>query len=304
MGDFYVVLRLFRANMENKSTSSEVLSKIRGFYTSLSSSEKKVADFILENYQETIRMTLADVAQACGVSDATVLRFCRSIGYTRWIEFKIELTQTIPNLPTQILDEVEEGDSPGQIIRKVFNNAIQALTDTMAVINENNYTKALELIKNADRILLVGVGTSGPMANEMHNRFLRLGLNCHVQTDSYIQVMESALLSENDLVIVISQTGDSVDPLRTTALAKSNGCAVIAVTGNTASKLTDYADVVLLSVSHETRAETIASRIAQYAIIHALYVGLAMQDVSSTVKKEKLIWEALMNGPAFQNPKQ
>ncbi len=248
-------------------------------------------------------MTLADVAQECGVSDATVLRFCRSIGYKRWLEFKIDLTQTLPNLPEQILDQVVEGDSPNQIARKVFNCSIQALNDTMAVLDESSYSQAIDLIKAANRILIIGVGTSGPMANEMYNRLLRLGLNCHVQTDSYIQVMESALLSSKDLVIVISQTGDSEDPRRTTALAKSNGCGVIVITGNTASKLTEYADVVLLSVSHETRVETIASRIAQYAIIHALYVGLAMQDISNTVNKEKLIWEAMMSGSVFQNSK-
>ena len=249
-------------------------------------------------------MTLADVAQESGVSDATVLRFCRSIGYKRWLEFKISLTQTLPNLPEQILDKVSEGDSPGEIAKKVFNCSIQALTDTIVVLDETGFKQALDLINNAERILLIGVGTSGPMANEMHNRFLRLGLNCHVQTDSYIQVMESALLTCKDLVIVFSQTGDSQDPLRTAALAKSKGCSIIVITGNTGSKLTDYADVVLLSVSHETRVETIASRIAQYALIHALYVGLAMQDVPSTVNKERLIWEAMMNKPAFQNSKQ
>lgn len=248
-------------------------------------------------------MTLADVASECGVSDATVLRFCRSVGYKRWLEFKIELSQTLPTLPEQIQDEVLESDSPGEIAKKVFNNSIKALTDTVAVLDESSYAQSLNLINNAKRILIIGVGTSGPMANEMHNRFSRIGLNCHVQTDSYLQVMESALLSSNDLVIVISQTGDSEDPLRTTALAKSKGCKVIVITGNTGSKLTEYADVVLLSVSHETRVETIASRIAQYAIIHALYVGLAMQDVASTAQKEKLIWEALMNKPAFQNSK-
>jgi len=289
--------------MSPTSSSRDVLSKVRGFYSSLSSSEKKVADFVLEHHQETIRMTLADVAQECGVSDATVLRFCRSIGYKRWLEFKIDLTQTLPNLPEQILDQVVEGDSPNQIARKVFNCSIQALNDTMAVLDESSYSQAIDLIKAANRILIIGVGTSGPMANEMYNRLLRLGLNCHVQTDSYIQVMESALLSSKDLVIVISQTGDSEDPRRTTALAKSNGCGVIVITGNTASKLTEYADVVLLSVSHETRVETIASRIAQYAIIHALYVGLAMQDISNTVNKEKLIWEAMMSGSVFQNSK-
>jgi DNA-binding MurR/RpiR family transcriptional regulator len=248
-------------------------------------------------------MTLADVARETGVSDATVLRFCRSIGYHRWLEFKIDLTQSLPNIPEQILDEVTEGDSPGQIAKKVFKCSIQALTDTIAVLDEDGFKNALKLITSADRILIIGVGTSGPMANEMHNRFLRLGLNCHVQTDSYIQAMESALLSPKDLLIAISQTGDSEDPLRTTGLAKSKGCSVIVITGNTGSKLTDLADVVLLSVSHETRTETIASRIAQYAIIHALYVGLAMQDVESTIDKENRIWKAMMSRPVFQNSK-
>jgi len=289
--------------MSINSSTSDVLSKIRGFYSSLSSSEKKVADYILEHYQETIRMTLADVALASNVSDATVLRFCRSIGFKRWLEFKIDLTQTLATTPEQILDEVLEDDSPGIVAKKVFQNSIQALNDTMAVIDEDSYLQALDLISTAERILLVGVGTSGPMANEMHNRFLRLGLNCHVQTDSYIQVMESALLTSQDLIIVISQTGDSEDPLRTTAQAKSKGSKVIVITGNSGSKLTEYADVVLLSVSHETRVETIASRIAQYAIIHALYVGLAMQDVANSVNKEKLIWDAMMKGPSFQHSK-
>ncbi|MCJ7569584.1 MAG: MurR/RpiR family transcriptional regulator, partial [Anaerolineales bacterium] len=280
------------------------LSIIRGFYSSLSISEKKVADYILANLPDTIRMTLADVGHESGVSDATVLRFCRSIGYKRWLEFKVDLIRTLPGSPEQILDDVDSNDSPGLIAKKVFNSSIQALTDTLTVLDDAGFVQALELIADADKILIIGVGTSGPMAKEMHNRLLRLGLNCHVQTDSYIQVMESALLTAMDIIIVISQTGDSEDPLRTTALAKSKGCGVIVITGNTGSKLTEYANVVLLSVSHETRAETIASRIAQYAIIYALYVGLAMRDISSTVEKEQLIWDAMMNKVTFQSFKQ
>ena len=290
--------------MLNTSTKDDVLSKIRVYYPSLSSSEKRVADFILRHYQEAIRMTLADVAEESGVSDATVLRFCRSIGYKRWLSFKIGLTQSVPNLPEQILDDVSENDPPGIIAKKVFNCSIQALNDTAAALEEAHFKKALDLIQNASKILVIGVGTSGPMAHEMHNRFIRLGLNCHVQTDSYLQVMEAALLTPKDLLIVFSQTGDSEDPFRTTALAKSKGCSVIIITGNRGSRLTEFADVILLSVSHETRVETIASRIAQYAIIHALYVGLALQDVPSTIEKEKEIWEAMMNKPSFQNLKQ
>ena len=99
--------------MSNTLSNNDVLSKVRGFYTSLSSSEKKVAGFVLEHYQETIRMTLADVAQESGVSDATVLRFCRSIGYSNWLEFKINLTQMLPNLPKSSM-EILLAISPGK----------------------------------------------------------------------------------------------------------------------------------------------------------------------------------------------
>jgi RpiR family carbohydrate utilization transcriptional regulator len=288
----------------NADEYNDVQAVIRGFYPSLSQSEKKVADYVLANHQETIRMTLAEVAHESSVSDATVLRFCRSLGYPGWLAFKIDLTRSLPSTPEHILDEVSDRDEPGTIAKKVFQNSIQALNDTLAVLDVSAFERAVELVNKAGKILIVGVGTSAPMANEMHNRFLRLGLNCHVQTDSYIQIMESALLSSNDLVIVISQTGDSIDPIRTASLAKLKGCALLVITGNAGSKLTDYADVVLLSVSHETRVETIASRIAQYAITHALYVGLAMQDMSSTLEKEQRIWDALMNKPLFQSSKQ
>lgn len=285
----------------NSSQLTDVVSLIRGYYSSLSQSEKKVADYILENFEATIRMTLADVAQGSGVSDATVLRFCRSLGYERWLGFKIDLTKMAPQPAAQILDDVTEDDPPGLIARKVFNNSMNALGDTLAVFDDENFANAVQLLAEANKILIVGVGTSGPMANEMQNRLMRLGVNCNVQTDSYLQIMESALLGPDDVVVVISQTGDSQDPLRTASLVKAKGCKTIVITGNTGSKLTEYADVVLLSVSHETRVETIASRIAQYAIIHALYVGVAMQDAAKTVEKEKLIWDAAMNKGSYQS---
>lgn len=276
-------------------------SVIRGYYASLTPSEQRVANYVLEHLPNVIRMTLAEVAQESGVSDATVLRFCRSLGYQRWLEFKIDLTQSLPSPSEQLLDEVDEKDSSGMLAKKIFNCSIQALEDTSAVLKEADLNRALDMISRAQKILIVGVGTSGPIAHEMYNRFFRLGLNCHVQTDSYLQMMETALLSSNDLLIVVSQTGDSTDPIRTAAHAKSQGCPVVVITGNSGSKLTELADVILLSVSHETRIESMSSRIAQYALAHALFVGLMMRNISDAVAKDQLIWGAMMDRPSFQD---
>lgn len=283
------------------SATNDLRAVIRGYYASLTPSEKKVADFILNNFPDVIRMTLAEVAVESAVSDATVLRFCRSLGYQRWLEFKIDLTRSLSTPSEQLLDEVDDQDPPGVLAKKIFQCSIQALVDTSAVLDDGELSNALDLISGAEKILIIGVGTSGPIAHEMYNRFFRLGLTCQVQTDSYLQMMETALLTPEDLLLVISQTGDSTDPIRTTAQAKSQGCPVIVITGNTGSKLTEYADVVLLSVSHETRIESMSSRIAQYALAHALFVGLMMRNISDAVAKDRLIWDAMMEQPFFQD---
>jgi len=176
----------------------------------------------------------------------------------------------------------------------------QTLGDTLAILDEEAFQKALLLLSQARSILIAGVGTSGPIAHEMYNRLFRLGLNCQVQTDSYLQVMQVSLLTPQDVLVVISQTGGSYDPRRTAAEAKHAGVPVVCITGNTLSPITAYADVVLLSVSQESMPETISSRIAQYALIHALYICLAMNSMDRAIENEQTIWKALMRKFPYQ----
>jgi DNA-binding MurR/RpiR family transcriptional regulator len=123
---------------------------------------------------------------------------------------------------------------------------------------------------------------------------MRLGLDCKAQTDSYIQLMEVALLRPGDVVVGISQSGSSVDPVLTLKQAKQNGVSTICITGNSQSPITEFADITLLSVAREVRAEAIASRLAQDTILDALYVIMAWQNMKTAVKNEKYIWDALL----------
>lgn len=278
----------------------DTLARLRMFFPTLSPAESKVGQYVLENSDKVIRMTLAEIARHAGVSDATAVRFCRSLGYEGWLEFKIALVQALPNSPRLIHNGFSETDSPGALARKVLLGSKQALDDTLAMFDENGFNEALRLLAQAKTIMIAGVGTSGPMAHEMYNRFIRLGLNCQVQTDSYLQIMQVALLTPQDVLVVISQTGDSQDPRRTAAEAKQAGVPVICITGNMLSPITSYADVVLLSISQESMPETISSRIAQYALIHALYVCLAMDSMDQAIENERTIWNALMRKYPYQ----
>ncbi len=278
----------------------DAFSMLRAYYPGLSPSEKKVGDFILENPETVIRMTLAEIAARTGVSDATAVRFCRSLGFEGWLEFKIALTQALPKSAHLIHKDINLDDQPGLIARKVFEGSKQALDDTLAMLDEGALEKSIELLCNANHILVAGVGTSGPMAHEMFNRLFRLGLNVQVQTDSYLQVMQCSLLKPEDVLLIISQSGDSRDPQRTAAEAHRLGVPVICITGNLLSPVAELADVVLLSVSQETSSETISSRIAQYALIHAIYTGLALRSVDRAIENEQIIWDALMRHEPFQ----
>jgi len=272
----------------------DALSRVRAFYPSLSPAEQKVADFVLADHGKVIQSKMADLAGRAGVSEATIVRFCRSVGYSGFVDLKMALLLAYRGSPRFVYDSVEVGDPPKVIANKVFGGAIQALEDTLAVLDVRQFELALGLILQARRILIVGVGTSAPIANELFNRLFRLRLTCQVQTDAYLQIMQAALLSRDDALVAISQTGASDPPVTTAAVARGKGCPVISITGDATSRLGQLSDVLLLSVSRETRLEKISSRIAQQAIIQALYTALAMQSVEAANEAEQTIWEALI----------
>lgn len=287
--------------MDNLEEFSDALIRIKGFTKSLSPSEKKMALYVQENYKKVVQMTLSEVALHAGVSDATAVRFYRAIGYNKWLDFILALSRSIPISSDSILEEIKPSDTPGKIAEKVMEGAIEAIRATQEVLDHHALQQAISLIEGARSLIIIGVGTSGPMAHELYNRLFRLGINCQVFTDSYLQMMQSALLDENDVVFAISQVGSS-DPVHTAQNAKQNGCKIICITGSKTTDLAQISDVVLLSVSHEPMAETISSRIAMYSIIHGIYINLALRDHEKTIENERKIWDALTSsGPYLQN---
>ena len=281
--------------MNYSHSSPNSISKIRSQLPTLNDSELKVANWILQNPERVIHLAMAQVARECSVSDSTVLRFCRNVGFRGYTDLKILLAQDLAR-PGQIIhSDVTDTDDTTTIVHKVFMTNIEALHDTLEVLDINELSRAADMILAANRILIIGVGTSGPVVQDAYNRFFRLGLNCHAYTDSYLQLMDAALLTTKDLVIGISQTGASSDPVATLEIAKRNGASTIVITGNTQSPLTKFADVIFLSVSRENRNETIASRIAQLSIIDSLYVILSLRNLEVSTQNERKIWQAVLS---------
>jgi len=270
------------------------LARIRSMLPAMAAAERKVADWVIQHSDEMIRLSMAQLGQLCGVSDTTVLRFCRAAGFQGYTDLKLAIARDLTSPAVHIHDEISESDDSATIARKVFTSHIQALSDTSEVLNPETFERAVGLLARAERILFIGVGTSGPFVQDLYNKFFRLGFICSAQTDSYLQLMEAAMLKPGDLAVAISHSGFSIDPVLTLEYAQRNGISTICITGNAQSPITKHADVTLLTVSHETRAETIVSRVAQHAMTDALYVAVSIRMIDIAVENEKRIWDAVM----------
>ncbi len=281
-------------NGNGLAPSASSLARIRSRLPALAAAEQKVAQWVLQHADEVVHMSMAQVARECGVSDTTVLRFCRAAGFQGYTDMKLSIVQDLAS-PTQLVhDDISEDDDAITIARKVFHSNIQALQDTLEVLDGDALVRAADMIANADQILIIGVGTSGPIVQDMYHMFFRLGFNVRAQTDSYLQLMEAALVGPGDVVVGVSQSGSSTDPVLTLEEAKRNGAGTIVITGNAESPITKFADVTLLAVSRETRAEAIASRIAQMTLVDALYVIISMRMLPITTRNENKIWKAII----------
>ena len=132
-------------------TNSEVnsLARIRSRLPNLAVAERQVADWVLQNSEDVISSSMAQVALECGVSDTTVLRFCRAAGFKGYMDLKLSIARDLAS-PTQMVhDDIAEGDSPAIVARKVFTSHIQALYDTLEVLDQNKLARAVDMILKA-----------------------------------------------------------------------------------------------------------------------------------------------------------
>jgi len=267
-------------------------SRLRSVLPKLSESERRVALWVLENVDATIRHSMSAIAQATDVSDTTVLRMCRTAGFEGFTDLKLALAQEPRDKRDGAGNEPEASDL--QAAARLFRAVAQAISDTQGVLNEATLAKALDLIAGARHILVGGVGGSGIVAQAFYQRCIRLGLRCDAPVDSQLQIMHSALVGPEDLVVVISYSGITSDPVLILQEAKARGAATLCITGNSASPLARLADVVLVSVSHEQGSEPMAAQIAQMTLIDALYSALVARNTERAQLTEERMVNAIL----------
>ncbi|MEW5867017.1 MAG: MurR/RpiR family transcriptional regulator [Bacillota bacterium] len=280
-------------NTRSNANHSRVLAGIRKYYNDLRDSERRVADFVLEHPEELIRMSIREVAEQVQTSDATVIRFCQSIGFKGYPELKISLALDFSSPLYNFPSGISERDDIMSVASKVTQNSIKSLDSTYQHIKEESLNAAIEMICNADRVFFYGMGGSGLVAQTAHYQFLKIGIPCFAYVDPFLAAISASQLGKADVAVGISYSGLTKDLIKTISTAKDAGAKTIAVTSDIDSPLARICDLTFEAVSRELPVfgVAVAARSAQYAVIDILYVGTALRrkdEALSAIKKGSL----------------
>ncbi len=249
-------------------------------YNNFFEAEKKIADYILKNREKLIEMTISELAESAGTSDATVTRFCRKCGMKGFHHLKITLAGEL--VESQKESTKVSGDVSEQNIRESLNNIlinkIEEMKQTISSINENNLKEILHLLQSAGTIQFAAVGNTIPVALDGCYKFNQIGIPSVTNTIWETQIAYTYNLTKKDVVIAVSNSGASKRLIDIAKIAKEKGAATIAITNSERSPLAKICKYHIKTATREKLFldEYYFSRISAITVIEILYLFLTV----------------------------
>ncbi len=260
--------------------TNELTIKIKSRFVELTQVEKKVANYILEEPEKVLYMTVNELANVSGVSDASVVRFTKDLGFDSFQQLKIALISELLSSDAEELQDmiISKEDGPKEIVEKSRISCIKAINDTNSIVNVSSLKTTAEMINSAKRVECYGVGSSAAVAMIIQYKLIRLGISCKALDDPHIQAMSASTMNFGDVVIGVSHTGSTKDTVDSVKVAKEHGAFVVSITDHPKSPIAKYSDVVLETFSKENPLKSGAGRsiVAQIFLVEAL-IGMIYQ---------------------------
>ena len=224
---------------------------LRAKRDSLTKSGAIVADYLVQHAEDAQYLSISSLAKACGVAEATIFRFCRSLGFDGYNEMKIALAKAMAT-SAPVAKKLEPGVDTQTLTTHAYNTVIDALNGTRSALDPNAVDCAATLLQRARQVFCFGQGGSQALANDIWARFATISTKFHTAGDSHMQAITASLLGPEDVVLFISYSGSTRDMMDTLHLAKESGAKVILITHSDDAPGAALADVVLLCGAKES----------------------------------------------------
>ena len=255
---------------------TKLLREIKIALPNLRKSEVKVAEFILNKPSAIIELTTAQASSEIGVSEPTLIRFCKAVNFDGFQKFKLTLAQQLAADEYFTSYEIDPDDSIQVLTEKVFDTTISEILNIRSQLNQELLEEAIEALANAKRIEFFAFGGSAPVAMDAQHKFFRLKIPSSCISDPHIQFMSANSLNEDDVVVAISHSGTTSALVDTVRTVRSFNARVIGLMPS-GTPLSKECDISLeVDVGDSARLNSpITSRLAYMAIIDVLAVGVA-----------------------------
>ncbi|MDG9153759.1 MurR/RpiR family transcriptional regulator [Streptococcus pneumoniae] len=249
-----------------------------------------MADYILVRDSEIVYETSSEIVSKVKVGEGTLNRFCKKIGYSGFQELKLKMTKDILELESQKM-------SSDTFIDEIKNNYLSIVESTRKLIDGRQIELAIKLIREANQILMIGVGSSGNAAREFESSLLRIGIISKTVIDTHFQLMHTALLKDNDLIIAFSLSGSTKEVEETLLNAKRKNVKIISITNYSSRNIAKLSDCVLLTSKKESYLEggSLMAKASQLFIIDVICTRLSLINYENTICKKEEIASLLSN---------
>jgi DNA-binding MurR/RpiR family transcriptional regulator len=258
---------------------------------------RRIASAVLERPQIVVENTISELARACDTSEASIVRFCRAIGFSGYPQFKIHLAAELAKESAELGAgseraygaDISPHDTLEDVVSKIAGSEILGIRETADNLDLGILAQVVERIERAKRIVLYGVSASNGGAQDLAQKLLRIGYTALAFHDAHDALVSAAVLGEKDVAIGFSHSGRTKETIAFLNGARRAGAYAVAVSNSPESPMADVADAFLRTAVRETtfRSGAMASRIAQLTMVDYIFVGVARGHYARTVRALK-----------------
>ena len=270
--------------------------KIEDIYKSLSKGHKKIADYIMNNYEKASFMTAASLGKAVGVSESTVVRFASNIGFDGYPELQKYLQEMVKSHLTSVqrMDVAASRFEGDDMLDNAFAADVELIKATREGISRDAFEKSADAINNAKKIYILGARSSAALASfaAFYFRFLYENVVL-VDTSATSEIFEQMFhINADDVCIAISFPRYSTQTVKALNFAKDRGATIISITDGEMSPIARPATYLLVAKS--SMVSFVDSLVAPLSLINALIAEAARKkqdDVYNDFRELEKIWD-------------
>ena len=278
---------------ENVTT---IIDHIQRMYPTMSRVNRRIADYLLREDTDISSMTIGDFARATEASSATVVRFCRLVGYKGFAELKVRMADSQLALGAE-LTRIGLRDSVGTIRQKVIALNKRTMDDLAQSLGDDLLERVALLLRDAERIVILSDGGSSTAGYCAYDAFTKLSLDCVHHTDPFFQLMAVRNLDpgRRNVVFAINNSGRSVNTIESLKLAREMGIPTVGVVGLPSTPAARWLDYQLVTGMFESDiySDMTVSRVGEIGVVSVLYAVIAARSSRTQIRKSREIIASL-----------